>query len=278
MILLSKSGNRRWYLVISFRFEGAGPIRGTAVSSSSASQDRLLRLAIAVIRLSLSAVAIEMLVDLGVQDPFRQRLLQLVDQSILVEHIPSDRGRPVAGPASLSRSPYDAPSALIIMAWRARNSQQSPQNSRRHTGEIGSRTRCGRPKKQAHLSLGQDRFASRAAHDERARSTYLFGAVYPEHGTGAALVLPFCDAEAMQLHLGRDSHRSLRRRTHDPYPRSARWHSALQLQDSSSLSLLPVPPRAPELNSKRTSGSFMRQNWLSNRIFQILDDIVDHCC
>jgi hypothetical protein len=41
----------------------------------------------------------------------------------------------------------------------------------------------------------------RAAHDQRTQSTYLFGAVGPEHGTGAALVLPFCNTEAMQLHL-----------------------------------------------------------------------------
>ncbi|MGH9693832.1 MAG: transposase [Bryobacteraceae bacterium] len=40
----------------------------------------------------------------------------------------------------------------------------------------------------------------RAIHDQRTQSTYLFGAVCPEHGTGAALVLPFCNTEAMQLH------------------------------------------------------------------------------
>lgn len=36
----------------------------------------------------------------------------------------------------------------------------------------------------------------RAAHDQRTQSTYLFGAVCPELGTGAALVLPFCNSEA----------------------------------------------------------------------------------
>ena len=40
----------------------------------------------------------------------------------------------------------------------------------------------------------------RADHDQRTQSTYLFGAVCPERGTGAALVLPFCNTEAMQLH------------------------------------------------------------------------------
>jgi hypothetical protein len=41
----------------------------------------------------------------------------------------------------------------------------------------------------------------RAIHDQRTQSTYLFGAVCPERGTGAALVLPACNSEAMQLHL-----------------------------------------------------------------------------
>jgi hypothetical protein len=41
----------------------------------------------------------------------------------------------------------------------------------------------------------------RATHDQRTESTYLFGAVCPERGTGAALVLPTCNSQAMQLHL-----------------------------------------------------------------------------
>jgi hypothetical protein len=41
----------------------------------------------------------------------------------------------------------------------------------------------------------------RVAHDQRTQSTYLFGAVCPERGAGAALVPPACNTEAMQLHL-----------------------------------------------------------------------------
>jgi hypothetical protein len=43
----------------------------------------------------------------------------------------------------------------------------------------------------------------------------------------------------------------------------------------------PAPPsccRAPELNSQENIWQFMRQNWLSNRVFKSFDDIVDHCC
>ena len=50
----------------------------------------------------------------------------------------------------------------------------------------------------------------RAAHDQRTQATYLFGAVCPERGTGAALVLPACNSEAMQLHLERSPPRSHR--------------------------------------------------------------------
>jgi hypothetical protein len=37
--------------------------------------------------------------------------------------------------------------------------------------------------------------------DQRYESAYLFGAICPARGTGAALALPFADTEAMQLHL-----------------------------------------------------------------------------
>src|SRR5215831_8819918 len=50
----------------------------------------------------------------------------------------------------------------------------------------------------------------RAAHDQRTQSTYLFGAVCPERGAGATLVLPACNTEAMQLHLNEIAPKSLR--------------------------------------------------------------------
>ena len=58
----------------------------------------------------------------------------------------------------------------------------------------------------------------------------------------------------------------------------AGWHGARDLKIPSNISLLPLPPRSPELNSQENIWQFIRQNWLSNRIFQSFDDIVDHCC
>ena len=40
-----------------------------------------------------------------------------------------------------------------------------------------------------------------APRDQRTASTYIFGAVCPKDGKGAALILPACNTEAMNLHL-----------------------------------------------------------------------------
>jgi hypothetical protein len=37
--------------------------------------------------------------------------------------------------------------------------------------------------------------------DQRYKSAYLFGAICPARGVGAALALPFADTEAMQFHI-----------------------------------------------------------------------------
>ena len=117
-----------------------------------------------------------------------------------------------------------------------------------------------------------------AVHDQRTQSTYLFGAVCPEHGTGAALVLPFCNTEAMQLHLDEIATRVTAGAHAILILDQAGWHGAKDLKVPANLSLVPLPPRAPELNSQENIWQFMRQNWLSNRIFKSFDDIVDHCC
>jgi hypothetical protein len=110
-------------------------------------------------------------------------------------------------------------------------------------------------------------------HDQRTQS-YLFGAVCPELGTGAALVLPACNSEAMQLHLDEIATKVTPGAHAIVLLDQAGWHGAKALNVPSNISLMPLPPRAPELNGQENIWQFMRQNWLSNRIFQSFDDIV----
>ena len=117
-----------------------------------------------------------------------------------------------------------------------------------------------------------------APHDQRTAWAYIFGAICPEKGKGAGLVLPYCDTEAMAAHLEEIS------QAVDPGAHAvlildqAGWHLTPRLNVPDNITLLFLPPRAPELNPVENLWQFMRDNWLSNRIFQSYDDIVAHCC
>ena len=58
----------------------------------------------------------------------------------------------------------------------------------------------------------------------------------------------------------------------------AGWHTTNKLEVPENITLMPLPPRAPELNPVENVWRYLRQNWLSNRIFTSHDDIVDRCC
>jgi hypothetical protein len=90
----------------------------------------------------------------------------------------------------------------------------------------------------------------RAIQDQRTQSTYVFGAVCPARGTGAALVLPTCNSEAMQLHLNEIATKVASGAHAILILDQAGWHGAKQLMIPPNISLLPLPPRAPELNSQ----------------------------
>ena len=55
-------------------------------------------------------------------------------------------------------------------------------------------------------------------------------------------------------------------------------HTSAKLKLPSNISLLPLPPKSPELNPTENVWQYMRDNWLSNRVFASGADIVDHCC
>jgi transposase len=107
---------------------------------------------------------------------------------------------------------------------------------------------------------------------------HLFGAVRPATGEGFALVLPEVSTAAMQAFLDRlaatlqeDAHAAL-------VLDGAGWHGARELVVPSNISLIPLPPYAPELNPVERIWLHLRQRYLSLRLFADLDDIIDGCC
>ena len=88
----------------------------------------------------------------------------------------------------------------------------------------------------------------RATADLRTKSAYLFGAICPKRGAGAAVVMPRADMYAMQHHLDEIA-RTLPPKAHAVLVLDqAGWHTTEKLRLPENLSLLPLPPKSPELN------------------------------
>ena len=117
-----------------------------------------------------------------------------------------------------------------------------------------------------------------APQDQRTASAYLFGAICPAEGKGAALVLPRCTIAAMNLHLAEIATAVAAGAHAVLLLDQAGWHMSQKVRVPPNITLMPLPPRAPELNPVENVWQFMRQNWLSNRVFTSHRDIVDHCC
>jgi len=92
-------------------------------------------------------------------------------------------------------------------------------------------------------------------------------------------VLPYADKEAMTLHMA-EIGRAVTPGAHAVVIMDgAGWHKPggrLLLPDNITPLLLPA--YSPELNPQENVWQFLRQNYLSNRVFDTYRDIVDACC
>lgn len=92
------------------------------------------------------------------------------------------------------------------------------------------------------------------------------------------MVLPVCNTVAMTLHLTEISLAVAPGAHAVVIVDQAGWHFSNALQVPENITLVPLPSKSPELNPVENVWQFMRENWLSNRIFKSYIDIVDHCC
>jgi hypothetical protein len=114
--------------------------------------------------------------------------------------------------------------------------------------------------------------------DQRYESAYLFGAICPARGVGAGMALPFADTEAMQLHINEIA-RHVARGAHAVLLMDrAGWHTTPNLVWPRNITPILLPSRAPELNPVENIWQFLRQNFLSNRVFETYDAIIDAAC
>lgn len=118
----------------------------------------------------------------------------------------------------------------------------------------------------------------RAPRDRGYTSAYIFGAICPDRGIGAAVVMPEVNTEAMEAHLA-DMSRRVSVGAHAVLVLDgAGWHTSPKLRVPDNISLLPLPRYSPELNPVENVWEFLRSNFLSHRVWENYDAIVDACC
>jgi len=102
---------------------------------------------------------------------------------------------------------------------------------------------------------------------------YLFAAVNPMNGASSALVAPTVNTELMNRHLEFISQEAGPKTHVVLVLDQAGWHTAKALKVPSNLTLLPLPPYSPELNSAERIWDYMRSHYLSNRIYRDYDEL-----
>ena len=114
--------------------------------------------------------------------------------------------------------------------------------------------------------------------DLRTGCAYLFGAICPERGVGAAWACKKANTAAMQLQLDEIALQVAPGAHAVVVLDQAGWHTTQKLRPPGNLTLLPLPPRSPELNPAENVWQHLRQRFLSNRVFDDDDAIVQAIC
>jgi hypothetical protein len=118
-----------------------------------------------------------------------------------------------------------------------------------------------------------------AVRDNRHDSAYIFGAICPSRAVGAAIVMPKANSEAMTKHLVEIGKRVSANAHAVLVCDGAGWHqTGRRLTVPDNLSLLRLPPYAPELNPIENVWEYLRGNQLSMRVWDNYETIVDACC
>ena len=114
--------------------------------------------------------------------------------------------------------------------------------------------------------------------DSRHDSVYLFGAVCPDRATGAAIIMPAVNSEAMAEHLAEIARRVTEGAHAVVVCDGAGWHQPGQrLPIPDNITLLRLPPYAPELNPIELVWEYLRANKLSMVVWDSYEAILRAC-
>lgn len=114
--------------------------------------------------------------------------------------------------------------------------------------------------------------------DRRFQSAYIFAAVRPATGEEFCLVLPRVSTPAMTRFLA-DFAATVPADTHAIMVLDgAGWHRARALPVPDNVTLVPLPAYSPDLNPVERIWLYLRERYLSHRLLDDYQAVVDACC
>lgn len=109
-------------------------------------------------------------------------------------------------------------------------------------------------------------------------STYIYGAACHTTGQSCALILPYVNTSAMNKFLSELSSVVESGRHVALIVDNAGWHTAKKLVVPDNITLIPLPPYAPELNAMEQIWEWIKNHFLSNQYYGVYEDIVTMAC
>jgi transposase len=114
--------------------------------------------------------------------------------------------------------------------------------------------------------------------DQRYTFAYIYGAAEPGTDHAFALVLSEANTKTMQVFLDKfaetiasDEHVAM-------FLDQAGWHRSNDLVIPANITLMPLPPYSPELNPVERIWEYLKERFLSHRLLNDFDAIVDAAC
>ncbi len=91
-------------------------------------------------------------------------------------------------------------------------------------------------------------------------------------------MMPKANTHAMQAHLDEISIHVAHHAHAVVLMDRAGWHTTGKLNVPKNITIILLPSRSPELNPVENIWQYLRQNWLSNRVFPTYEAILDAGC
>jgi len=136
---------------------------------------------------------------------------------------------------------------------------------------------AGRTEERSGLSVGQKGHATAPAKGSALRKCLSFWRSLSGPQYWNAIIMSHADTQAMQKHVDEIS-RAVAPGAHVLIILDqAAWHTTRKLNLPENLTLVPLPPACPELNAAENIWQYLRQTYLSNRVFENYTAILDAC-